>query len=52
MMGKDIVGLSLPVRIFEPRSTLERLLDVYKFAPIYLRRAYSVLTIYSPLIYF
>jgi hypothetical protein len=25
--GKGIVGLSLPIRLFEPRSTLERLLD-------------------------
>lgn len=25
--GKGIVGLSLPIRLFEPRSTLERMLD-------------------------
>jgi Oxysterol-binding protein. len=37
--GKGVVGLSLPVRIFEPRSTLERLIDWWLFAPIYLSAA-------------
>lgn len=27
LKGQGIVGLSLPIRLFEPRSTLERLLD-------------------------
>jgi hypothetical protein len=27
LKGKGIVGLSLPIRLFEPRSTLERMLD-------------------------
>ncbi|OQR99288.1 hypothetical protein ACHHYP_07092 [Achlya hypogyna] len=37
--GKSAVSLSLPVRIFEPRSMLERLVDLYLYAPNYLGRA-------------
>lgn len=39
MQGKNVVGISLPVRIFEPRSTIERITDWWAFGPIYLRRA-------------
>ena len=39
MAGKNIVGVSLPVRIFEPRSTLERMLDAWCTAPLYLTKA-------------
>ncbi|ETW01036.1 hypothetical protein H310_06667 [Aphanomyces invadans] len=37
--GKSAVSLSLPVRIFEPRSMLERLVDFYMYAPNYLGAA-------------
>jgi len=37
--GRGVVGLSLPVRIFEPRSTLERIVDWWSFAPTYLTAA-------------
>jgi len=37
--GKNIVGISLPVVIFEPRSTLERITDNWAFLPIYIRMA-------------
>lgn len=37
--GKSAVSLSLPVRIFEPRSMLERLLDTWLYAPIFLSKA-------------
>ena len=37
--GQSIIGISLPVRIFEPRSLLERICDWYGFAPVYLRQA-------------
>ncbi|OQR85498.1 hypothetical protein THRCLA_10689 [Thraustotheca clavata] len=37
--GKSAVSLSLPVRIFEPRSMLERLVDLYLYAPNYLSKA-------------
>ena len=39
MEGKSVVGISLPVRIFEPRSTIERICDWWAFFPIYLRIA-------------
>lgn len=39
MEGKNVVGISLPVRIFEPRSTIERICDWWAFAPIYLKKA-------------
>jgi hypothetical protein len=31
-----MVGVSLPVRIFEPRSMIERIGDWWAYAPIYL----------------
>lgn len=31
--------ISLPVRIFEPRSTCERVIDLWRFAPYYLNNA-------------
>lgn len=37
--GRGVVGVSLPVRIFEPRSLLERIVDWWKFAPIFLNKA-------------
>lgn len=37
--GQSIIGISLPVRIFEPRSLLERICDWYGFAPIFLKKA-------------
>lgn len=37
--GKNIVSISLPVRIFEPRSTLERICDNWAYIPIYARKA-------------
>ena len=39
MEGKNVVGISLPVRIFEPRSTIERICDWWAFGPIYLTKA-------------
>ncbi|CAG9334262.1 unnamed protein product [Blepharisma stoltei] len=35
LKGQGIVGLSLPIRLFEPRSTLERLLDRFCFMPVF-----------------
>ena len=37
--GKGMVGVSLPVRIFEPRSTIERVTDVWGYAPYFLNKA-------------
>jgi hypothetical protein len=39
LTGRGVVGISLPVRIFEPRSALERVLDGFSFAPEYLTKA-------------
>ena len=36
---QPISGISLPVRIFEPRSQIERMLDIFGFAPLFLKRA-------------
>jgi hypothetical protein len=37
--GLGISHISLPVRIFEPRSTIERLVDFFSFGPQYLKAA-------------
>jgi len=37
--GKDLVTVSLPVYLFEPRSFIERLADGFSFAPIFLSKA-------------
>ncbi len=39
LTGQPVSGISLPVRVFEPRSQIERMLDTFGFAPIFLRRA-------------
>lgn len=39
LKGQPISGISLPVRVFEPRSQIERMLDTFGFAPLFLRRA-------------
>ena len=37
--GRGVVGVSLPVRIFEPRSLIERIIDWWSYGPTYLKRA-------------
>ena len=37
--GKSVVGLSLPVRIFEARSSIDRINDFWFFGPHYLNQA-------------
>lgn len=39
LTGQPVSGISLPVRVFEPRSQIERMLDTFGFAPIFLRQA-------------
>jgi len=39
LSGKSIINISLPVRIFEPRSFLERITDTWCYMPLYLRKA-------------
>lgn len=42
MKGKGVVGLSLPIRLFEPRSTLERMLDRWSFMPVFMRETFQM----------
>jgi hypothetical protein len=37
--GKNIVAISLPVRIFEPQSTITRITEIWGAGPIYLNKA-------------
>ncbi|MES1910189.1 MAG: hypothetical protein MHM6MM_002834 [Cercozoa sp. M6MM] len=39
LSGKSLVNVSLPVRVFESRSFLQRLSDVWSFLPIFLPKA-------------
>ena len=39
LKGISIVAISLPVRIFEPRSAIERIADLWSFGPIFLNKA-------------
>lgn len=39
--GRGIVGVSLPIRIFEPRSYMERMIDQMAFIPYYLSNLQS-----------
>ena len=39
LKGLSISHVSLPIKIFEPRSTLERIVDLWSFATLYLKKA-------------
>lgn len=39
MEGRGIVAVSLPVRIFEKRSNLERMCDLWCTGPLFLKKA-------------
>lgn len=39
LTGKSLTNLSMPVHIFESRSTLERMSNSMTFAPTYLEKA-------------
>lgn len=39
MKGLTISHISLPIKIFEPRSTIQRIVDVWSFAPKFLNAA-------------
>lgn len=36
--GRGMVGVSLPVRIFEPRSTIERITDLWGYLTNYMSK--------------
>jgi hypothetical protein len=39
MKGQSISQISLPVKMFEPRSALHRISDLFSYAPTYLTKA-------------
>lgn len=39
MVGRGIVAVSLPVKIFEKRSTIERICDLWSTGPFFLKKA-------------
>lgn len=39
LKGLTIAHISLPIKIFEPRSSIQRIVDLWSFAPIYLKDA-------------
>lgn len=39
MKGLSISHMSLPIKIFEPRSTIQRIVDLWTFAPRFLKMA-------------
>lgn len=42
MKGLTIAHISLPVKIFEPRSSLQRIVDYWGFAPKFLHEASKI----------
>ena len=40
--GLSITHVSLPVRMFEPRTALHRIVDLFSFAPDYLAKAAKI----------
>jgi len=42
LRGLTISHISLPVKIFEPRSTIQRLVDLFSHAPTYLSKAAEI----------
>lgn len=36
--GRGMIGVSLPIRIFEPRSTIERITDAWGYAVHFLSK--------------
>jgi len=48
MEGRGIVAVSLPVRIFEKRSTVERICDLWCTGPTFLKKA-AIESLVSPL---
>ena len=39
LKGLSISHISLPVKIFEPQSTLQRIVELFSFTPQFLRKA-------------
>jgi len=39
LKGLSISHISLPIKIFEPRSSINRIADLWTFAPVFLKQA-------------
>jgi oxysterol-binding protein-related protein 8 len=39
LKGLTIAHISLPIKIFEPKSSIQRIVDMWSFAPKYLKQA-------------
>jgi hypothetical protein len=39
LKGLSMSHLSLPIKIFEPRTTIQRIIDMFSFAPKFLKEA-------------
>jgi len=39
MKGLTISHISMPIKIFEPRSSIQRICDIWTFAPRFLKQA-------------
>jgi hypothetical protein len=39
LKGQSISHISLPIKIFEPRSSIQRICDMWTNAPLYLKQA-------------
>lgn len=39
LKGLSLSHISLPIKIFEPRSSIQRICDLWTFAPVYLKQA-------------
>ncbi len=42
LKGRGISHMSLPVRMFEPKSTTQRVVDIFSFGPVYLKKAAQI----------
>jgi len=42
LKGLTIAHISLPVKIFEPRSAISRIVDLWSFAPKFLKEAAKI----------
>ena len=42
LKGLTLAHISLPIKIFEPRSAIQRLVDMWSFEPLFLNRAAQI----------
>ncbi len=42
LKGLTLAHISLPIKIFEPRSSIQRIVDIWSFAPVFLNKAAEI----------